>query len=86
MSACAPDRTDITAANKEFTGPYDVIAREMQPDGTVILRIRVQRVAAAEMVARNVAHNLAPKAPHGYRIEIIGPEDPATGTPRLTFP
>jgi hypothetical protein len=81
-SACAPDRNDITAINKEYTGPYEIIARTTQPDGTLVLRVKVANLSKTDVIARNLAHQLANVAQHGLVIEILGPQDAQNAAPR----
>ena len=81
-TACAPERNDITANNKEYTGPYQVIANHTQPDGTMVLRVKVDNLSKSDVIARNLAHQVANLAQHGLVIEIIGPQDAPTAAPR----
>jgi hypothetical protein len=82
LSACAPDRTDITADNSEFTGPYDVLSKRSAPNGTIMLRVRVYHASATDAIAANLAHQLANQAPHGLVIETINAGDPPDREPR----
>ncbi len=83
--ACEPDRTDITANNKEYSGQYDVLSDTRQPDGTIVMRVKVANLSKAGVVARNLAHQVANIAQHGLVVEILGPEDAPTASPRQTL-
>lgn len=74
--------SDQIAMNSEDSGAWQIIG-EQRTDNILITRVRVARMASAERIAIKILQQRKNLGYADVRIEVIGPDDPNTATPRV---
>jgi hypothetical protein len=84
VGACDGGRppSDQVAGATEETGPFEVVRERAGEDGALQLRVRAQRLDAADEIARKLVQQKKRMSQRIAKIEFIGPSDDVRGPSR----